>query len=610
MRIPRILRTALAVLALLPLTSPLAGQEKKTDEGPSAEAKASAEVVVEKAKRSVIEFRPKGAYLDLPELGVGLEQLLMGGSPKPKPFFTLCERLARLPKDHAGAELLLDLTAPHSFNMVQIAELHRRFDALRAAGIRSTAFLENGELGDLLLASACDRILMADVGLLAPLAPSMQVLHLKDAMDLFGIQMQVTRSGRFKGAVEPYMLSRMSGHLRAHYETMLGTVNDRIVSMIAERRGLSAEKVRRAQGLGLLRAPEALEHGLIDGVVAWRGARAALGHSEADVTYTKLEKAKKKKGFNLFKLLSSSGKGKKESRLSDEAIVVLHLSGAIVDGQNRAPGQIVSGPVVKQVQKLREDPKVKAVLVRVNSPGGSGSASEAIVLALRDLARVKPVAVSMGTYAASGGYYVSMIGCPIWAEHATITGSIGVFGTRPNFERLAARIGVRNERVALDPVSALNDPFVALDEAHLGRIQNFVDHFYERFLQRVLEVRDLERAELLELAGGRVWSGVQAKENGLVDHLGGTEEALAYLRGKLGEGAEKMKVLHRPEIEDNPFAILEQMFGAQAETRATLRLLAARGYDIDGLLAILEQGWRHPQRPLILARMPFDLRLR
>ncbi|NRA97169.1 MAG: signal peptide peptidase SppA, partial [Planctomycetes bacterium] len=382
-----------------------------------------------------------------------------------------------------------------------------------------------------------------------------------------------------------------------------------IVASVSARRGLDIEQVRELQKKRMLDAASAKAAGLVDEVVPWRGARLSVA-TDDDTTFKNVGKKEKKKGISLMSLLTG-GSSSSKTRVNKDSIVVLQLSGTIMDGKAASPGSMVSGSTVKLVRELADNEKVKGVVVRVNSPGGSATASEAILLALRDLAKTKPVVVSMGELAASGGYYISMIGngCKVFAEAETITGSIGVFGMRPNVGKLANTLGVHQEMVTLDPDAAgMDDLFSPLSAAQLDRLQDMVNTVYTRFQDRILEARKMSRDDLLKIAGGRVWSGAQARELGLVDALGGLGEAMATLEAKAGAGH---AVVHFPKPDSNPLGALGSLLGAHIQNaQSRVALLAQAGFKLEGPLRILLDALRNPRATRVWMMIPAELRIR
>jgi protease-4 len=571
---------------------------------PQAPAQEKKKASAEPDKRVVHELKLSGQYKDLPTRELSATALLTGGGAPPRAFYDLVENLEAA---NDNGEILVDLSATDfSMNLAQLAEMERVMDGLRSRGIKTTAYLEMGGLPHYIMASLCDRVVMADAGMIDFGTPALGVLFLKDAMDLLGIQFQIARSGRFKGAVEPYVRSSMSEHLRAHYLEMIKSLNHKIVATVCHRRGLTPERVESLQSRRLITPALALESGLVDVLMPWHGARRAMGDHK-DLEFKAMVK-KKKGGFNLLAMLSSSG-SKSYRGPRKPSIVVLHLSGVIQDGKSQSSGNIVSGPTVELIRELADDEKVEGVVVRVNSPGGSGMASEAIVLALRELQKKKPVVVSMGELAASGGYYVAMVGCPVLAEHDTITGSIGVFGMWPNMAALSRRIGLKNEIVSLNDAATMADIFSPKTDDQLETLQTMVDEFYDRFLQRVLECRSMKKERLLELAGGRVWTGAQALEAGLVDRIGGLKDAVALLTEKIGKTEDKLPLAHFPKVSNNPFEMLENLLGAMVrENSMGLQLAQAAGFDLQVPLAIIRSTLENSSNPGIWMVHPTELR--
>jgi protease IV len=572
-----------------------------------AQSEAAKPEAAKKPGRTVHEVKLTGSYQDLPSMSLDLGGLMGGGSSAPKSFYQLIADLKALAKT-PGAEVLVDLSSSgFSVNDAQVAELERTLETLRAAKVQTTAYLENASTRHYLVACLCDRILLADVAMLDVAAPALSVMFFKDALDLLGVQFQATRMGEFKGAVEPYVLSEMSTHLRKHYLDMIESMNARNVQLISARRHMTPEKVREMQGRRMIAAKAAREAGMVDEIVPWQGARRCLGGEAC--TFEPVGKKKEKKSFSFMSLFTGLGKTE-EKKLEDESLAVLHLSGVITDGEKESPGEIVSGPTVALIRKLAADDLVRGLVVRVNSPGGSGTASEAILLALRAFAEKKPVVISMGSVAASGGYYVSMVGGTVFAEHNTLTGSIGVFGMRPNVSTLARRIGIRNEVVALDESAALGDVFRPLGEAQLGQIESFIRDFYGRFRARILEARKgLTDEALLAIAGGRVWSGQQALGLGLVDKLGGLDDALAALKAKVGDS--DLPTVTYPQDSGNPLKMLESLFeGVSISDRGKLELLKAAGFDLTQSIAMAIDALRNPATPRAWVLMPCELAIR
>lgn len=592
-----------------------AQDDKKPAQAPAAAADAADADDDDDGKRKkprVPFLKPKGAYADLAEMGFDPTALLLGGGGgAPKPFYPFVESvrgLAKVPE----AEVVLDLSGGAQFNLPQLRELERALQDVRKAGKKVTCYVENADVATCQIAAQCDQALMADMGSLDLRSPAMNVMHLKDALDLLGVQVEVTRVGAFKGAVEPYLLPTMSDHLRQHYEAMLRTMNDDVVRRIATGRKLAPEKVRELQARRLLSAKEALQEGLVDALVPWSGAERALAVVRGNGDFELKEAGAKKKAQSrdLMAIFSNMMRSKKEEAIEDPMIVVLHLAGQIVDGE--AASGMASGPSVKKIDELAANEHVKGVVVRVNSPGGSATASEAIRQALIRLAAKKPVVYSMGEVAASGGYWITAIGRPILAEAGTITGSIGVFGMRFQLGALMRRLGVHNEIVRLDDgplMDAMDRPW---GDAARSRMQAFVDDVYARFLAVVATSRKKTVEQVDAIAGGRVWSGQQAVELGLVDALGGVDDAVALVRKEAALG-DDVEVLHQPEAKNLADSLFGSMFDAAIASgvdAASLRAVLARHGHLAELWGTLHEALTGGGAAKVYALMPPGLRVR
>lgn len=603
-------------LVLVSLAPTLATQEAAPR--PSAKAGAAAAEAQAKEPAKVALLRFGGVYADLPQQGADLTALILGGGAKPKSFFGLMDRLEELSADANHQDFLVDLSGGFAFNAAQMAEVERAFRKLRGAGKRTVAYLENAGPVQMQVAALCDEVLMADMGVLELPSMSLSVMFLKDAMDLLGVQMDVLRCGDFKGAVEPYMLSRMSRHLREHYQAMLSRINDDMVRRIAAGRAMERGAVRRLQEARLVPAKAALQAGLVDKLVPWAGAKKAYRkHREAEAAefVAALSKKKQRKQLNFFSLMTQLLNPKKKEDKLEPGIAVLHLSGQIVDGAKAQAGSIVSGPTVAEIHRLAKAEAIQGVVVRINSPGGSATASEAILLALKELAAKKPVVFSMGRLAASGGYYVTCIGRPILAEAGTITGSIGVFGMRPNLGPLMRRVGVHEEVVALDEGATMNALGQAWSGSQKERLQKVIDNIYDRFTGHVAASRGMPVSEVLEIAGGRVWSGEQALSKRLVDRIGGLEDALALVAKEAG--LEKgYKIQHLPKPTDMFQQMLQEMLGADAGRLQSLLPKAAqvalqhKGSGLERALRLLLDNLNSTRSMRVYALMPASLELR
>lgn len=569
-------------------------------------------------KNVVQILAPSGSYVDLVgPTEIDATSLLLGDGPaKRKSFYKLCDALDEAAKSQRVTHLLFDLSdATLDLNLAQLDELQRRLARVKGAGKKLAAWLESASPAHLAVAAACDRVVMADFGGVDMPSKTMQSIFYRDAMDLLGVKASVVRAGNFKGAVEPYVNSAMSEHLRDHYLDMLATMNDAEVSMIAKGRGLTAEKVRELQKQRVLLPAEALAAGLVDELAPYGSMKAAIGRWLGEDVGWVEPGTKPKKEMSFFELMGKvmSGGPEKGAKAADNSIAVMHLAGTITDGKRESPGSIVSGPTVKSIQELAKDDKIKGVVVRINSPGGSATASEAIRQALAALAKKKPTVVSMGDVAASGGYWVSCIGVPVYAERGTLTGSIGVFSMKFSFGSLMKRVGLHVENIALDEAATAFAPDRGWNEDDQAKLQKTIDDVYGRFLRLVSESRGIPVEKLQDLAGGRVWSGTQAKSAGLVDEIGGVDDCVAAVAKKAG--LERYAVVHRPVVA--PGLDLSALFGdadsgdirAAGISADALDLLRRRGLSTAVIDLLLRDGLLTAGRPTVWALGPAELRI-
>ncbi len=591
---------------------------KKTEKTRSTKEKLS-------AKKQLRQIALSGSYDDLMQpASIDPTSLLLGQAPaKSKSYFRLCEYLQEMGDEENLTHVLLDLSdSAIGFNSAQLDEFTRRMAVLKAKGKKTIAWLEDASNVHMAIAACCDEIIMADFGGVDMPSSALETMFYRDAMDLVGVKASVVRAGDFKGAVEPYTNPVMSEHLKGHYLAMLESINAAQVSRIAKGRGLTTAAVRELQKKRMLLPADALAAGLVTKLAPYGSMKSTVQESIGkDIEWTK-PKSKPKRELSIFEIMSKAMAGPKENaKLKDDSIAILHLSGAIVDGKEASPGSIVAGPMVKSIEELIQDDRVKGVVVRVNSPGGSATASEAIRQALDELARKKPVVISMGEMAASGGYWVSCIGQPIYAEHGTITGSIGVFSLKLSLGSLLRRVGVHVESVTLDESASSNAIDRAWSEAEIHNMQRFIDEVYDRFLRLASQSRNIPIEKLKTLAGGRVWSGDQAKQHGLVDEIGGVDDCIAIVAKKAS--LEKYKVVHRPEpstgidlfrmLDESSSGdiAIEQIGVLQSLEQKLFGIFAQRGFRLDTTRVLLRSGWQNPSgKPAIWALMPQEMRVR
>lgn len=409
--------------------------------------------------------------------------------------------------------------SPATFNAIRDAVAE-----FRKSGKKVYAYGDAYTLGTYYVASAADKIYLNPYGQLAIQGLGSTSMYLKGLFDKLGIQFQVVKVGTFKSAVEPYITSDMSQPARAQLDTLFGAMWGYMKDGICDnRKKLSSEKIDSLVNNGLVfsSANEAVKNGLVDDAVYER---------TMDERLAKFIGVEKKK-LNFVSVSTLVGQVPwTDAYSSKNRIAVLYATGEIVDGASTGINYQKLVPIITQ---LADDDNVKGLVLRVNSPGGSAFGSDQIGEALDYFqSKKKPLAVSMGDYAASGGYWISCCADKIYADPLTITGSIGIFGLIPNAKGLADKLGVNPQSVSTNPAANFPTMYEPMDERQLGIMQRYVENGYDRFVKRVAKGRKMSENKVRLIAEGRVWNAIKAKEIGLVDSLGSLGDAIEWTAGK------------------------------------------------------------------------------
>ena len=425
--------------------------------------------------------------------------------------------------------------------------------------------------------------------------PAAETMFMAGAFRKYGIEFQVTRVGKYKSAVEPYIMDRMSEENRVQQAQLLDDLWLDWKTSVAKDRGKRPEDIQQlADDKAVLTGGEAEQAGLVDKLVYFDEVldelKTLAGRTGKDQDLPQIN------AVDYAKIVPSGG-GKNR-------IAVVYAEGEIVDGDGDG-GQVGGERLSQELRKLRLDPDVKAIVLRVNSPGGSATASDVIQREVIQARKVKPVVVSMGTVAASGGYWISTYGNHIFAEPGTITGSIGVFGLLPNVKKLANDHGVTWDRVQ---TARLAPPTITRPSTpeEMARIQAVVDDIYDQFLQKVAESRRMRKEDVQEIAQGRVWSGREAARLGLVDEMGGLLDAVRY--------AAKLAKVEDDYRMDTPFpapSALEKAMKFLARKSGRKVVRAGLGDQLKAEWERQIQGLNALNDPrAVYARMPFDMAIR
>jgi protease-4 len=423
------------------------------------------------------------------------------------------------------------------------------------------AYNDSYSLGQYYVASVADSLYLNPIGEIDWNGMTSVIPYYKGLLDKLGIEMQTFRVGTFKSAVEPAMLEHMSDANRLQIERYLRSIWDTMAAAVADSRGLSVDTLNALadQGMSYSNAEELQRAGFVTALKYKREVKPALetltGKDFHGITVS-----------DMAANYDAKAGGKKEQ------VAVLYATGEIVSSASDKTDNIYWEDLIEQIDKLAEDDDVKAVVLRVNSPGGSGFASEQIWKALTELKSRKPLVVSMSSYAASGGYYISAPAQYIVAEPSTLTGSIGVFGQIPNISGLASgKLGVNFEEVKTHESGSISVTR-NVTPAERNKIQRNIEQFYDLFLTRCAEGRQLPKDSVALIAEGRVWTGADALQIGLVDELGGLTTATDKAAELAGIATDQYYTAAYPDASSTFESILKQ-FSDEATISIADRLL-------------------------------------
>ena len=474
-------------------------------------------------------------------------------------------------------------------------ELHDALVKFKESGKWVVAYGDKYSRSAYYLASVADTILLNPQGMLTWSGMATQLYFLKDVLEKVGVKMQVFKVGTYKSAVEPYICSEMSEANREQVTSFLTSIWNNMTKDVAAARSIEPEKLNEiANSQTELAAPQqSVDNGLTDGLCYISEVKNMLREKTGLGEDDDLK-------FVSTKDVANSETIKK--KVSDE-IAVYYAYGDIVDSKSggfSSSHSIVGQGMSNDLQKLREDDDVKAVVIRVNSGGGSAYASEQIWHEVTLLKEKKPVIISMGGMAASGGYYISCAANEIFAEPMTLTGSIGIFGMIPDAsELLTKKIGVKFDGVKTNEMSDLGAMGRPFNEKESALMQEYVEKGYDLFTRRVAEGRNMSQDSVKAIAEGRVWTGEQALEIGLVDKLGNLEDAI-QAAAKAAE-VEKYTIGRYPESEPWYVGFLDKKKNDYLESEMSSAL--GEFYSVFSLLNTLKD------QNTLQARMPFYMNI-
>jgi protease-4 len=498
---------------------------------------------------------------------------------------------AKTDDDIKGISILNDES---ELGIAQRKALRDALEDFKKSGKFVMAYANSFSQKEYYLNSVANTIYLNPVGEMDFKGLSAEVMYFKDFEDKTGVKMEVIRHGKYKSAVEPFLENKMSDANREQISALLNSVWNSITADISKSRNISVAKLNEiANGL-LARTPEMAKSQKLVDIIAYE-----------DVYHNAIKKSlkvDKDKDYNKVSLVDYARKMttiSKDSRTKDK-IAIIYAQGQIKSGEGDVD-VIGEGAMRRSLSEARKDENVKAVVLRINSPGGNALTSDLIWREIELTKKVKPVVVSMGNYAASGGYYIACNANTIFAENNTITGSIGVFGMLPNFAPLATKIGLHSEQVKTHENAADYSPFLPLDEKFKTVTQESVEQVYKTFVTHVAQGRKMTFAQVNSIAQGRVWSGSEAKKIGLVDKIGGIDDAIQ-------EAATLAKIKtyntqNFPEFEKNINDVLEHLPFAKSKESFIKEELGEKTYEI------MEQIKKVQSQKGVQAMLPFEINI-
>jgi protease IV len=470
---------------------------------------------------SVLQLSLSGELAELPAPEI---QVPLPGFPrvaKQMSVLDLHQMLRKAAKDDRIKALLLMPRRP-SMGWAMLQETQMAITEFKKSGKPIYAHLSYPGTVDYLIASQADKIYVTADDVVDVKGLRIEASFFKGTADKLGVAMEVETAGKYKDAGTPYTRRDLSPESKEVYNTLLDSFFKTMVDTIATNRKKTPDEVRAAIDQGPWTASQAIKLGMIDGV------------EPIDRVESNLAAAAKRTKLN--KIGATAYLSRVKTPVIGRRIALLVGQGGIMRGENDlATDSMLSGSLIKRIREVRDNDDVAGVVFRVNSGGGDAVASEEILREIKLLSQKKPLVVSFSDVAASGGYYVACTGDPIVAYPNTITGSIGVIFSKPNFKGLYDKVGITKDIMTRGKMAAYDSDYVFLGEPGRAKLKEMISEIYANFLDRVATARKKKPEEIHEVAQGRVWTGAQAKEKQLVDELGGLDTALGLVEKRLKE---------------------------------------------------------------------------
>ncbi len=571
-----IITTLLGILILFGIVGAIAG---------------SKESVTELKPNSVYEIKLEGNLIDRSEddpFSAALAEAMGTSSEKTMGLDDLLANIEKAKNDANIVGIYLN-GGSLSGGFASFKEIRNALLDFKKAGKFIVAYADNYSQKDYYLVSVANKILINPQGMLELKGLSAQTMFFKNTLDKLGIEMQIVKVGTYKSAVEPLITTKMSDANREQVTVYMGSIWKTFLTEVSAARKISVEKLNAYADEMMMFQPteKAKQYGLVDGLAYT---------NEADSILKSFVKGLEKDKDVTFVKHSAMTKLPDTSKYDKNKVAVIYAVGEITDADGEG---IVARDLVKTINEVAKDSAVKAVVLRVSSPGGSAYASEQIWHALNILKANKTLIVSMGDYAASGGYYISCMADNIVAQPNTITGSIGIFGVIPNISGLNEKLGLTYDGVKTNKMSdaiTVNRKFTP--EEH-NLMQNYVNRGYELFVKRCADGRKMKTEQIKAIAEGRVWTGEDAIKNGLVDKIGGLNDAIAMAVTKAKLKTYNVSEYPKKETFESKFM---KSFGDDVEARFLKAQLGEQ-------YKLFKQVRNLDKINGIQARLPYDLNI-
>ena len=522
------------------------------------------------------------------------EMVLFGDQPASLKHYVDTLRRARLDDEVKTVVLRM---GPNNVGMATAQELREAIAELIKRNKNVIAVLEDDSQANYLVASAASQVVMPPSADLMLHGVSVDSYFLKNLLAKVGVKVQIIHIGQYKSYGETFTNDQFTTPARQNMDEIVDGVYGQLTNMIAESRHISPEKAEEVINAGPVGAKTAKEMGLVDRVAYTDEVLQDLEKKDLKIVdasdYKSSSKSSSSSDISLLSLLSmmsKSGDSDDSSGSDYPRVAVLYAVGDITLGTNGDSGLgsstgIASQDIIDELDKLKEDDKIKAVILRVNSPGGSAFASDLIWKKIEELKKKKPVVASMGDVAASGGYYISMGATRIIAQPGTITGSIGVVGGKPNLQGLYDKLGVNKTTISKGRYASLFSETSDFSPQEHDVIQSMMKRTYDDFVTKAAKGRHQSYDQVHKVAQGRVWIGAKAKEVGLVDDLGGIDKAILETKSLIGLSPDdKVRLIAYPK-EKSIVDILQKAFGNSSATVKKSTVSSALG--VDSILSTL-----------------------